>query len=941
MQPRVTAILVARNGEQYLDRTLAALASQTRRPDSTLFIDAGSTDNSSRQLAAASPTQLVSTKGRPSFGSAVAHAIQVAAPQPTDDDWIWLLAQDNAPEPRALAALLGAVEIAPSVAVAGPKLMQWEHPDVIAEYGETITKFGASLALVEGELDQAQHDRHSDFLAVAASGMLVRRSVWAALGGFDPALPSVDAALDFSIRVRLAGFRVVGVPAAHVASAGGPESFGRKPTYDVSSHARRGAQLHRRLSYAPALAVPLHWLSILPLAILRSIGHLLRKRPGEIGGEFRAAFSAIVDRRVGASRRNLARNRVLGWAAIAPLRMPWGQVRELRAHQRDLHQAPVTDAVARTRPSFFSSGGAWIILLMAAIGLVAYGSFLGATALTGGGLAPLSQTVAELWTNVGYGWRDIGAGFVGAADPFAAVLAVLGSLTFWSPSLSIVGLYLIALPLAAYAAWWCAARFSRRGWGPAVAAIAWSLAPPFLTALSTGHVGAVLAHILLPWFVLALLSSARSWSASGAATLLFAVIAASTPSLIPVLALAWLAWLVSHPTSIHRIVGIPIAAAVLFAPLVAQQITSGTLLGLLADPGVPFVSGTDSGWQLTLGSADGGSNGWIAFATAIGLPEISGSVILAVLLLPLAGLALIALFVPGTRRSIPALVIALAGFATAVLSAHLSISSVESATTMIWPGAGLTVFWLGLLGAAVITLDAIGRRVAAPALALAVACSVAAFPVLISVVTGSADVRASSGRILPAFVTAEAAASPGIGTLVLVAQPDGGLSAKLVRGVGETLDDQSTVVSTSSTVTESEERVATLAGNLASSSGFDSAAELQDLQIGFIVSPGADDGLERETRDRAGESLDANPILTAVGQTDNGYLWHFEGLEVTPRAETPGPTDTVIGLGVTIAQLLVFAVALLLAIPTSRRPRSRSVSSQDEPATTFDEEDND
>jgi len=942
MQPRVTAILVARNGEQYLDRTLAALAAQTRRPDSTLFVDAGSTDNSARQLAAGLPTHLVSTKGRPGFGSAVAHAIHVAAPQATDDDWIWLLAHDNAPDPRALAALLGAVEIAPSVAVAGPKVMQWSQPDVIAEYGETITRFGASLALVEGELDQAQHDRHSDFLAVAASGMLVRRSVWTSLGGFDPALPTVDAALDFSIRVRLAGFRVVGVPAAHVASAGGPESFGRKdPTYAVSTRARRGAQLHRRLSYAPAVAVPLHWLTILPLAIFRSIGHLLRKRPGAIGGEFGAAFAAIIDRRVNASRRNLARNRVLGWAAIAPLRMPWGQVRELRAHQRDLRQVPSTDAVARTRPSFFSSGGAWIILLMAAVGLIAYGAFLGATALTGGGLAPLSQSVSELWANVGYGWRDIGAGFVGAADPFAAVLAVLGSLTFWSPSLSIVGLYLVAVPLAAYGAWWGAARFSRRGWAPAVAAIAWSLAPPFLSALSTGHLGAVIAHLLLPWFVLALLSSARSWSASAAATLLFAVIAASTPSLIPVLALAWLAWLVSHPSSIHRVVGIPIAAVVLFAPLVAQQITSGTLLGLLADPGVPFVSGTDSGWQLTLGAPDGGSNGWIGFASALGLSETTGSVILGILLLPLAGLALIALFVPGTRRSIPALVIALAGFVTAVVSSHLSVSAVESATTMIWPGSGLTVFWLGLLGAAVITLDAIGHRVAAPALVLALACTVAAFPVLISVATGVADVRASNGRILPAFVTAEASTQAGIGTLVLVAQPDGGLSATLVRGVGETLDDQSTVVSTSSTVTESEDRIATLAGNLASSSGFDSEAELQALQIGFVVSPGAEDGLARDIRDRTGESLDANPILTAVGQTDNGYLWHFEGLEVTAPEQNPGPTDTVIGLGVTIAQLLVFGVALLLAIPTSRRPRTRSVSSQDEPATTFDEEDHD
>ena len=941
MQPRVTAILVARNGAQHLERTLASLVRQTRRLDALVVVDAGSTDGSKDLLAAAGPTHFITDNGRVSFGQAVANAVHVAAPEPAADDWLWLLTHDNAAHPRTLAALLGAVEIAPSVAVAGPKLMRLDEADVIASYGETLTPFGSSIALVDGELDQAQHDRNSDLLAIAASGMLVRRSVFSALGGFDPALPSVDAALDFCIRVRLAGHRIVGVPSARVATTGGPETFGRRVSASTTHRLRRAAQLHRRLTYAPALAVPLHWLSILPLAIVRAVWQLLAKRPGSVGAEFRAAASAIVDRRVGPSRRNLSRNRALGWAAIAPLRMPWGQVRELRAHQRDLRQVPVYDSTARTRPSFFSSGGAWIMLLLAAIGVVAFGGFLGATALSGGGLAPLSSTVAELWNNVGYGWRDIGAGFLGAADPFAAVLAVLGSLTFWAPSLSIVALYLVALPLASLAAWWCAARFSQRGWAPAIAAVLWALAPPFLSALSTGHLGAALAHLLLPWLVVALFGSARSWSASAAATLLFAVIAASAPSLIPVLVLGWLAWLVTHPTSIHRVVGVPIGAIVLFLPLVAQQVAAGNALGLLADPGVPFLSGTDSGVQLALAAADGGSNGWIAIAKALGLSEVSGSVIFAALMVPFALFALLALFLPGSRRAVPSLVLALAGFATAVASAHLAVAAVGSESAMVWPGSGLSVFWLGLVGAVVFCLEALGRRVALPAMAIAITFAVAAFPVVLSVPLGTADVRASSGRLLPAFVTAEAATNPQIGTLELVAQEDGGLAAVLTRGAGSTLDDQSTVMSTTQTATDEQRQLATLAGNLSSQSGFDAAAALNKLQVEFIVSPAAESGAALEIRERAGESLDANPVLTAVGSTDNGYLWHFEGIERQALPAQPGPMGTTIGTIITIAQLLVFGVALLLAIPTSRRVRSRSVASNDEPADTFDEVDND
>src|SRR5690606_719794 len=155
-------------------------------------------------------------------------------------------------------------------------------------------------------------------------------------------------------------------------------------------------------------------------------------------------------------------------------------------------------------------------------GLLAFGRFVSAPALVGGGLVPLSDSVADLWSHVGYGWHDIGMGFLGAADPFAYVVACLGTLTFWAPSFSIVLLYLAALPLAALAAWWCAAEFSRRAWAPAVAAVAWALAPPFLASLTGGHLGAVIAHILLPTLVLAIVRAARSWAMAAVAALLFA-----------------------------------------------------------------------------------------------------------------------------------------------------------------------------------------------------------------------------------------------------------------------------------------------------------------------------------------------------------------------------------------------------------------------------------
>ncbi|WP_213814322.1 glycosyltransferase family 2 protein [Glaciihabitans sp. dw_435] len=939
MQPRVTAILVARDGAEFLDRTLAAVASQLRLPDAVVYVDAGSSDATSALLAAAGPTQLVSTTRR-SFGGGVTDGLHAASPAESEDDWLWLLSHDSAPHPRALSNLLSAVEIAPSVAIAGPKLMRWDRPDTIAEYGETMTRFGASIALVENELDQAQHDLQSDFLAVGSAGMLVRRSVWQALGGFDPALPSVDAALDFSVRVRLAGHRVIGVPTARVATVGGPELFDRRTiSYGTRARLGRAAQLHRRLVYSRAIMLPLHWLSLVPLAIVRAIIHLIRKEPGAVGGEFSTALRAAFSRGVGPARRNLRRNRKLGWKAIRPLRMSTAEAREHHAQQRETAAAAASPAVPRTRVGFLSGGGAWTVLLTAIIGIISFGPLLGASAVSGGALAPLSATIGTLWSSVGYGWHQINVGFTGPSDPFTAVLAVLGSFTFWSPSLSIVVLYLAALPLAALGAWWCAVRFTERAWPAAVAAILWSLAPPFLSSLNGGHLGAVIAHLLLPWLVIAVLAAARNWSASAGAALLFAAVVASAPSLIPALLVALIAWMVTHPRRIHRLIMVVIPAAVLFAPVVVAQAMRGHWLAILTDPGIAVVQDAPSGWHLVLGSPAASFTGWESVGSMLGIADATAPVVAAVLFLPLAVVALAALFLPGSRRAVPALVLALLGFLTAVFSSHLQLSLVGSQAAGIWPAAGLSLYWLGLVGAVVIALDVFKRGVIVPALVVGIASTLVVIPLLAAPLAGTSAIQASSQAQLPAFVTAEASTKPGLGTLELTAQPDGGLAATLHRGTGTTLDEYSTLVTTSTTLTAAQKELATLAGNIASRSGLDIAAELDKQHIGFVLLADAPAGAARETRQRAADALDGNAILAPIGDTSQGLLWHYDNLAPGTAPTGDSTLGTPLGILILGVTALVFFVTLLLAVPTSRGRRRSTVAETTDEGPSFDEDD--
>ena len=942
MQQRVTAIIVARTGAAFLERSLAALAKQTRPPDTVIAVDAGSSDGSAELIAAAGPTQYVSVGAKASFGEAVARALHVAADAASGDELLWLLAYDNAPQPRALEQLLGALEVAPSVAVAGPKLMRWNEPDVIDDFGLSVTRFGASVSLVDGELDQAQHDVQNDVLGVAASGMLVRRSVWAALGGFDPGLPSIDAGLDFSIRARLAGFRVVLVPGARVASLGGPELFGRRSVSDRRrARIARAAQLHRRLVYARSGVLFLHWLSLVPLAFLRAIGQLLVKRPGAVAGEFSAAFGAAFSAdRVGEARRQLKRTRTLGWRAIAPLRLPRREVWERRAQAREAAAGSQGLAAERdSRAGFIVNGGLWVVAIAAVLGIAAYGSLLGNVAVTGGGLLPLSVQPAELWGNVGYGWRDIGLGFVGAADPFAYVLAVLGSLTYWAPSFSIVLIYVLALPIAALGAWFCARRLTSRLWLPAVAALLWMLAPPLLGSLAAGHLGAILAHLLLPWLVLCAINATRSWAAAAGAALLFAAVTASAPSLAPALVLVWVLWVVAQPKSAVRLIGIPIPAVTLFAPLVLQQLSRGNLLGLFAEPGAPTAGGTASGWQLALAAPGTGLHGWVAVLQGSALSGLSATLLVAVLLIPFGILALLALFVPGTRRAIPAMFIALLGYVTAVGVAHIAVTHFGPEVVPVWSGAALSLFWLGLVGGAMVTLDAI-RAVAAPFVVLAsLTVGALAVPLLGAAYLGLAQPRSSDDRMLSAFVTVEAGVHPSVGTLVLSAVGDRGIVANVQQGRGTTLDEQSTIDATATRLRSEDVRLAKLAGNLASRSGYDAASDLDRLGIDFVLlTPQSGDGAVHE---RIVQALDSNALLTPVGKTDKGLLWRTSA-DAAAGVVHPGNTGTPLGIAILLGQGIVFAVTLLLGIPTVRRRRRQNAGDPlTGPATTFDEDNDD
>ena len=937
MPARVHAILVVRPDGRtpaafHLRRTLAAIGEQTRPVDALTIVLCGADERLQEMADAAGAASVRSLPAKTGFAAATA----LAAAE-VEAEAVWLLAQDTAPEPDALARLAGTLELSPSIAFVAPKLVRWDDRSEIVSLGAGMTRFGRTVGLAEGELDQGQHDTREDVLGADVRGILVRAEAWTRLGGIDRALAGADEGLDLGVRARLAGARVSLVPTALVAVAG--DGVAGLPTPVTSQRRRRAiyaerrAQLHRRLVYAPALAVPLHWLSLLPLALWRTVLHLVRKQPARIAPEWGAAIVAFVRLdAIARGRRRLAAARTAPWSLIAPLRTSGTELRE----RLDDDPEVAIGGHQRSDLRFFSGGGAWLVLAALLVSVAAFPALLAWPVLGGGALQPLARTVASLWQDAAFGQRALGLDTIGPADPFAAVVAVLGTLSPLEPSRAIVVLWILALPLAALGGWFAATRVTERSVLRLLGGALWALAPTFLVALTQGRPTAVILHLLLPWLFLAGSVAHRSWSAAGAASLLLAAVVATAPSLAPAFVVLWiaaiiLAVVVQGGRGLARVVWTVIPAAVLALPLVWNAIAEGRPWGLLADPGVPWAGpqvGADAAGRalLAAGIPTDDIAGWTTL-----LPD--GPTWWVPLLA--APIALLALAAPLTQRwavGTGLLAVTALGLATAFVAVGISVSFAQSTAVPLWPGTGLSLAWLGVVGGALVFLDAglaprlwVVRTIAGAVMFLAIA--VLAVPNLTALSRGTATLSNGPASTLPAFVAAEGADDPDVGTIVLTPQSRAGVAAQIVWGPSETIDGQTTLLSTRTSPSPQDQELATLAADLVTSSSEDAVAQLADLGVGFILLGRAgepDTESARAMRLSATNALNQRDTLDAVGDTAKGTLWRLVD-EVSPR---PQESASVVTTGRIIAgvQLAVMAIALLLAVPTaaSRREARRT-----------------
>ena len=533
----VTAIIVAHNGATWLSEVVASLSAQKHQVDEIIAVDNGSRDSSAKLLSNAG-IQVLKGSDSAGFGAAVAAAVRKlpAMKKNTDtQEWLWILHDDCAPDRYALAKLLAAAITRPQVAIAGPKILGWYDRKHILEAGISITENGSRwTGLEEREIDQGQHDEIKEVLAVSSAGMLIKRSLFESLGGFDPSLELFRDDIDLGWRAHIAGYSVICVGDAILYHAEAASSERR--TVDVKDAIlHRPLLLDRRNAAFVLLANSSWW--ILPWVVIqllftslgRSLIYLLAKLPGYAADEV-AAIGLLIFKPADLikSRRYRRSNRVLTARVIKPFiparsvqvrtiierissalvnalkpNRGYGEITKARSYSDIGVIDESFDEIDFAQTKSFSKIRALIkqpllfgILLMVLITIFYSRNRLGS--LSGGALAVSPASAYELIGSYFNSWHQVGLGSSTAVPSWVPIIGITSFITAANPQSFIAILFLLTPTLLFILSYRSARNYALSKYSSVFLAFIYSLSPVILTSINQGRLGTIVVALILP-----------------------------------------------------------------------------------------------------------------------------------------------------------------------------------------------------------------------------------------------------------------------------------------------------------------------------------------------------------------------------------------------------------------------------------------------------------
>jgi GT2 family glycosyltransferase len=314
---RVGVVIVTFNAERHIERCLAAVNGQTRRPDRIVIADSGSRD------ATLAVVESVGSRFQPTIevlalagnvGFAVANNRAVA--RLDDCDLIALLNPDAFPEPGWLAALTAAAADHPEDGSFASRLMLADASNRLDGAGDVfhvsglVWRYGHRQKLEQ--VPEALVGR--PVFAACAAAAMYRRADWQLAGGFDERYFCYAEDIDLGFRLQLMGRTCRYVPEAVVYHLGSATA-GVDSAFSVY-HGYRNLEWTFIKNMPPGLLwryVPLHLVAIFAELVWFSKKGLATSVMRAKWDAVRGLMSAV------AARRKIQEQRVVSTEAIRAL----------------------------------------------------------------------------------------------------------------------------------------------------------------------------------------------------------------------------------------------------------------------------------------------------------------------------------------------------------------------------------------------------------------------------------------------------------------------------------------------------------------------------------------------------------------------------------------------------------------------------------------------
>jgi GT2 family glycosyltransferase len=247
------------NSLQHLRRCLGSLAEEGSGVEMELLVvDNGSGDGS---------VEMLEREGVPHVplpdNTGFAAAVNLGARR-TESPAILVLNADTVLEPGCVGAMLGALEADPALGGVQPLILQLEDEERreaggarVYSAGQSLTRDGRGFEQGAGTMQPPEPSLPSEPFGVCGAACLLRRELFAELGGYDESYVSFCEDVDLNVRARIAGWAFETVPGAavwHVGNAVWQAGF-IDPGAENSRLVARN-RLATQLKFMPAASIP-------------------------------------------------------------------------------------------------------------------------------------------------------------------------------------------------------------------------------------------------------------------------------------------------------------------------------------------------------------------------------------------------------------------------------------------------------------------------------------------------------------------------------------------------------------------------------------------------------------------------------------------------------------------------------------------------------------